>query len=547
VTLAGTTSIIDTTNNGGTAAGAGITLGGAVDGTVANTQSLTLNAGTGGLNFNGALGTGGGNSLHNVSVTNAGATNFNSSVNITGALTQTNDATGTTTFANTVSVGSAVLKGADYSINNSFASAGATSISNTGTVTKGATGAITSTGTFNVTGNVNLANNISTTGTNLTIGGNLGIAEGVSLTLSTGAASGGNVSIGGTVDGTAGGGSEALTLQAGTGTVNVAGALGAVSALGTLSASGAGVSFGTVGGAAAGVTGNVTINSTGAVSLGASKVGVDVDIIGGGLVSQGNAWNIGRDLWVRTTSGNIALKSMNVLLGKVSLIASGAGAEVWFYASDAANVLSKIEVNTAEAPSGAGGLTGILGTTVILQADSGSAFKVSAGLAGGLVKATSSDTATPALTIKTTGSNGNVVTGAIGSNADLALRVETSGLVLVEGNGVSDGTINLKGDDKIQPKYEFSGNPLYRRVLYNGNDATNAQLTGALDAAYLDIRNATTEVRESGFAKENASKVLRRGVVTSAGPGQPAVDDSTGMAGSEECEGGFANGSLSCQ
>jgi hypothetical protein len=56
-------------------------------------------------------------------------------------------------------------------------------------------------------------------------------------------------------------------------------------------------------------------------------------------------------------------------------------------------------------------------------------------------------------------------------------------------------------------------------------------LTGALDAAYLDIRNQTTEIRESGFAKENASKVLRRGVVTSAGPGQPAVDDSTGQAG----------------
>ena len=118
---------------------------------------------------------------------------------------------------------------------------------------------------------------------------------------------------------------------------------------------------------------------------------------------------------------------------------------------------------------------------------------------------------------------------------------------MVEGNGPSDGIINLKGDDKIQPKYEFSGNQLYRKVLYNGNDATNAQLTGALDAAYLDIRNMTTEIRESGFAKENASKVLRRGVVTSAGPGQPAVDDSTGMAKSEECEGGFLNGSLSCQ
>ena len=112
---------------------------------------------------------------------------------------------------------------------------------------------------------------------------------------------------------------------------------------------------------------------------------------------------------------------------------------------------------------------------------------------------------------------------------------------------MGDGTINLKGDDKIQPKYEFSGDLLHRKVLYNGNEATNAQLTGALDAAYLDIRNQTTEIRESGFAKENASKVLRRGVVTSAGPGQPAVDDSTGMAGMQECEGSFSGGALSCQ
>jgi hypothetical protein len=105
----------------------------------------------------------------------------------------------------------------------------------------------------------------------------------------------------------------------------------------------------------------------------------------------------------------------------------------------------------------------------------------------------------------------------------------------------------LFGDEAVQPKYEFAGDPNHRSVRYNGFEPQNAQLTGALDAAYLDIRNATTEVRESGFAKENASKVLRRGVVTSAGPGQPAVDDSTGMAGAEECEGGFADGSLSCQ
>jgi filamentous hemagglutinin family protein len=335
-------------------------------------------------------------------------------------------------------------------------------------------------------------------------------------------------------------GANSLTLSAGSGSVSIGGATGSATPLTSLTITGGSIGLGTIGAAGNGVTGNVVLTGSGAVTLGASKIGGYLDIIGGGAVSQDDVWNIGGDLWVRNTSGDITLMSLNVLAGRVSLIGSGTGAKISLYAN-------RIDVNTLEAPSGAGGVSGILGTTVILQADKGSDFVAKTGLTGGLVKATSTATSTAALTIKTIGSNGNVVTGAIGSTADLALRVETSGLVVVEGNGVSDGSINLKGDDQFQPKYEFSGNPLYRRVLYNGNEATNAQLTGALDAAYLDIRNMTTEIRESGFAKENASKVLRRGVVTSAGPGQPAVDDSTGMAGSEECEGGFANGSLSCQ
>ena len=144
---------------------------------------------------------------------------------------------------------------------------------------------------------------------------------------------------------------------------------------------------------------------------------------------------------------------------------------------------------------------------------------------------------------------GGLVIGdpATGSPTSVGFWVKTKGLVKVVTDALSGGTVMLFGEDTFQPKYEFSGDPNKRSVKYNGVEATNAQLTGALDAAYLDIRNQTTEIRESGFAKENASKVLRRGVVTSAGPGQPAVDDSTGMAGAEECEGGFANDSLSCQ
>jgi hypothetical protein len=271
----------------------------------------------------------------------------------------------------------------------------------------------------------------------------------------------------------------------------------------------------------------VTINSTGGVSLGTSRIGGYLDVSAGGNVSQGGGWIVGNDLWVATSSGNITLDKKNTIPGKVSLVGA-TNSDIYLYASN-------IFVNTATAPSSATTQTGILGAHVTLQADSNAAFVSNAGV----VKATETAAGTAALTIK--------ANGAIGSSATVAFVVETKGLLVVEGSSIGDGIINLKGDDAFQPKYDGSGDPSKRTVLYNGQQAENAQLTGALDAAYLDIRNATTEVRESGFAKENASKVLRRGVVTSAGPGQPAVDDSTGMAGAEECEGGFADGSLSCQ
>src|SRR4030042_1666680 len=58
VILAGTTSILDATNNGINTSGAGITIGGKLDGTLANTQSLTVNGGMGGtIEFGSTVGT----------------------------------------------------------------------------------------------------------------------------------------------------------------------------------------------------------------------------------------------------------------------------------------------------------------------------------------------------------------------------------------------------------------------------------------------------------------------------------------------------------
>ena len=64
VTLAGTSSLLDTTNNGGTPTGANIRISGALDGTAANVQALTLKAGTGGtVTFSSDAAVGGGTVL----------------------------------------------------------------------------------------------------------------------------------------------------------------------------------------------------------------------------------------------------------------------------------------------------------------------------------------------------------------------------------------------------------------------------------------------------------------------------------------------------
>ena len=81
VTLAGTTSVLDSTNNGGTDTGGAVTIGGAVDGTADNTQSLTVNAGTGGsVNFSRAVGGTADKQLKTLTILSSNGTNFSGNV-----------------------------------------------------------------------------------------------------------------------------------------------------------------------------------------------------------------------------------------------------------------------------------------------------------------------------------------------------------------------------------------------------------------------------------------------------------------------------------
>lgn len=128
-------------------------------------EILTIDAGVGSVNFqtitgNGAMG------LTDIFLQNSGAANFNGTVTITGSLTQTNAATGTTTFANTVSVGSANLRGTNYGVNNTFTATGAVSVVNSGVFTTSPAGLITAPGGFTQTGggSSSLGANVTTAG-----------------------------------------------------------------------------------------------------------------------------------------------------------------------------------------------------------------------------------------------------------------------------------------------------------------------------------------------------------------------------------------------
>ena len=125
-----------------------VTVGGTVDGVDGGAvETLSIDTGSASVSFN-TVGSGDADMLTALTISNAAQTDFNGAVNIAGALTQTNAATGSTTFASTVSVGTATLRGTAYSVESSFASTGAIEVINSGIFTKGATGAITAGGGF---------------------------------------------------------------------------------------------------------------------------------------------------------------------------------------------------------------------------------------------------------------------------------------------------------------------------------------------------------------------------------------------------------------
>ena len=461
-----------------------------------------------------------------------------------GAITLSGNGTITTT-GNTTGAGGEVL------IHHSNAAAGAITLGNAITATGGNGGVggvvtvINDSGAIAVNAAIDVSRagagandgsiQLQSTGSITGAGSLTGDANGKLMAKTTGAAGVANISLTGGGTGSASSANKMATVAfstatSGNGSVQYFDNTGV--ALGT--AGGAGVlttPLGTVAGTAApAISGATTISS-----------GSYLELDAGGAISQSAILSLGGNLWARTTSGDILLNGFtNHLGGTVSLIAplsAAGGRKVWIKADS-------IKVGTVRPSDASTTAVGITAAQVTIEAPNGGATILADGTQGLITADAPLSGTTPALTILAEGIIGNPSTS---NPTTEGLRVHMNGLVKVVTDAAGNNTIMLVGDNTVQPKYEFSGQLGHRSVRYNGAEATNAQLTGALDAAYLDIRNQTTETRESGFAKENANKVLRKGVVTSAGPGQTAVDDSKGIANMGSCDGSFNKEELACQ
>ncbi|MBS0603790.1 MAG: filamentous hemagglutinin N-terminal domain-containing protein, partial [Verrucomicrobia bacterium] len=398
-----------------------LTVTGTMDGTAGGVaESLTLNA-LGGIVNLGTVGSGSTTSLTALTITNSSALNFNGAVNITGALTQTNAATGATTFSNTVSVGSATLRGTSFAVNNSLTSTGAIAVTNSGVFTKNSTGSIVAPGGFSTTGAVNLASNITTTNTALSIGGALTIAEAAAPTLTSGS---GTLSITGITDGTAGGAAESLTLNALGGIINL-GALGSGSATSLTSL--------TITNSAA-MNFNGAVNITGALTqtnaaTGATTFSNTVSV--GSAVLQGTTFAVNNSL---TSTGAIAVTNSGVFTKNStgSIVAPGGF-------STTADASLSSNITTTNTPLSIGGNLS-LGGAVILSTQG--------AVGAGNITVTGTTNGAQSLTL-TAGTGTATLTGAVGGTTPLASLTATAATVNQNSSVKTTGTVSYTGSTAI--------------------------------------------------------------------------------------------------
>ena len=312
-------------------------------------------------------------------------------------------------------------------------------------------------------------------------------------------------------------------------------------------------------------TGNVTLSKN--ATTGGTTGTVTLDAFAGGAVTETTGAVIADKLLVKavnTSALNTATNDVNTVAAVVT------GAKQSFSYTDATSV----DVGTV------GGTVGITtkfdpagktnNTTASKVSITGSTITISGGITSDQVVLTTAptgkidtlkkltglvtvyqasvagDSSIAALTINT-----NSPVGDVNNATSNALHVDfvNGGLVVLNANSsAQQGAVVMVGPIKPEaPVYQYAGNSNYRTVIYNGQDPQSFKINGALDASYLEFRNISRELRESGFAKDNAARILRNGLITRAGEGEPVLNSAAlhrvaGCPGTSD-----AGGNMGCE
>jgi filamentous hemagglutinin family protein len=371
----GANILLDTTNGGGSAAGANIGMNGAINATTADTEGLTLRAGTAGdITLNGAIGNNTAlgafqiTSTHNASI-GGGPLNATTITQLAG--------TGTSSFTgllNASAAGGISMTGAGFSFTGGAATAagGSFALANSGAVTISTAG-LALDGGFSQTGagTLTLSTSIVTTGDAVSFAApvTLGAGASVDTTNAGGSAAGANIVFTSAINATTAG-VEGLTLNAGTaGDISLA-AVGATTATGLLTLSGHNINLNSTVTTGGGV--GVAVTNTGVLTIGGTMT------LDGNMTQTGTGGTVQANASISTTGDTIGLGGA-VTVGAGGLTFNSVGGTVNFGSALAlgSNAFT-ISANDINFFGGAGSVTGT--STITLQPG---VDGTSIGIAGG--------------------------------------------------------------------------------------------------------------------------------------------------------------------
>ena len=494
-----------------------------------NESNLTLTAGTGNINFVGAVGGAAGvNRLGDISIVSATDVSFSSTL-FANAFSQT-AGSGTTTFTGasnfdgnvSVSAGILSLVGSMTTLNGGSVTIGSTAGNN------GITGNIVADGAVSVSatgGVINLDGNITTTADLITLNSSTVLLGDQTLT-----SAGGNININNIING-----GQILTLNAGAGNVTFASAaiIGGTTGLTGLQVTGTTINLNSTTLTVDGGAGGNTITFTGATVLGAN-VTIDTDgasdnnVNFAGTVNADNATTQNRALTVTSGTGTVtfggilgatgALSDLDVTAATINLNTTGItvndqGGNTATFAG-AAVLGANVTINTD------GAVDNNVNFTSTINADNATTqnrtLTVTAGTGtttfGGIVGATQA-LADMDVSAGTINLNANVTVDNQGGNTVIFTGATVLGAnVAIDTDGVTDNNLSFAGTGTINS----ASSAAPRNLTFNSGAGGTINVAG--DAGSTGLLGTVT-ITQSGGTTFNGAMTANTVAITDSAAG----------------------------